>query len=118
MKPNRQKRCYNSGKIGGLNYLTALRQFEVADCAIRRVGLIPVNPLNNGLKPNRPWICHMIVDILLMATCRSVYFQSNWRTSRGARIEYRLAKITGMVIWMEENEGCESKEEQESKLVK
>lgn len=107
MKTNRQQRCYNSGKIGGLTYLTALQNFAVADRAIRRLGLIPVNPLNNGLKPNRPWVLHMIVDLLLMATCQSVYFQRNWRTSRGARIEYRLALLTGMDIWTEENEGCE-----------
>lgn len=115
MNKDRKKRCYNSGKIGGLSYLTYYNNFQEADRAIERMGLIPVNPVNNGLKPSRPWICHMIVDILLMATCRSVYFQSNWRLSRGARIEYRLAKLTGMVIWFAENEGCESKGEQESK---
>ena len=118
MKPNRKQRCYNSGKIGGLNYLIVHKNFEEADRAIEKMGLIPINPFNRILKPSRPWILHMVVDILLMATCRSVYFQANWRTSKGARIEHRLAVLTGMMIWDEENEGCESKEEPCNKIEK
>ena len=106
-KINRKTRCYNSGKIGELGYLTVVKNFEKADKDIASMGFTPVNPVNNGLSPKRTWILHMIVDILMLATCGNIYLQTNWRSSRGAKIEYRFAKVMGLNIWFEENPCCE-----------
>lgn len=103
----RKMKCYNSGQIGKIGYLTALANFRKADKEIIGMGMLPVNPLNNGLKPSRPWVMHMAVDILMLASCGNAYFQKNWKESRGARIEYKVAKFLGITIWFEENEGCE-----------
>lgn len=99
-----KKRCYNSGKIGGLPYLKALNNFRKADEAIKNMGFVPVNPMYNGINPSYPWIIHMVVDILLLATCGNIYFQSNWESSRGSGIEFKIAKFLRMEIWFENKE--------------
>lgn len=86
-------RCYNAGKIGGMPYILAHKNFEQADQDITILGWEPVNPLYNGLPATAPWIVHMAVDLCLLASCHAVYFQRNWQDSRGARIEHRVAKF-------------------------
>lgn len=71
---------------------------------IKGMGLVPVSPLRNGLRPSRPWLLHMAADLLMLVTCRSAYFQNNWQSSRGARIEFRAARILRMEIWLENKE--------------
>lgn len=88
-------RCYNAGKVGDLPYIVAHRNFQKADEYIYSLGMQPVNSLYNGLKASSPWILHMIVDICLMAGCSYVFFQQNWKSSKGARIEYKIARFLG-----------------------
>ena len=88
----RKRKCYNSGKISGLPYLTAYGNFLAADKDIESRGFVPVNPMKEGwLKPSAPWILHMLVDLWKMVWCDAVYFQKNWPESRGARIEFQVA---------------------------
>lgn len=98
MDNDKTAHCYNAGKIGGMPYLTAHKNFEQADKEIANLGWEPVNPLYNGLQANDPWIAHMAVDLCLLASCRAVYFQRNWKNSRGARIEHRVAKFLRKTI--------------------
>lgn len=94
-------RCYNAGKIGNLPYIVAHLNFQKADEHIRALGMHPVNPLYNGLRPSAPWIIHMIVDIWLLANCKAVFFQHNWRDSKEAKIEYTIAKFLGKYMIFE-----------------
>lgn len=89
---DKRKKCYNSGKISGLPYLVAYNNFLAADKEIESLGYKPVNPLaERWLKPDAPWLLHMIVDVWHMLWCKAVFFQKNWEDSRGARIEFQLA---------------------------
>lgn len=100
MSQTEKKRCYNSGKISGLPYLTAYNNFLAADKSIREMGYEPVNPMaERWLKPSAPWLMHMAVDVWKMLGCRAVYFQRNWDDSRGARIEYQIALALGKEIF-------------------
>lgn len=86
------RKCYNSGKISGLPYLTAYNNFLEADKEITQLGFSPVNPMaERWLRPSAPWILHMIVDVWKMLWCKAVYFQRNWSDSKGARIEFYIA---------------------------
>ena len=88
----KRKKCYNSGKISGLPYLTSYNNFLAADKEIETIGYHPVNPLaERWLKPSAPWLLHMIVDVWHLLWCKAVYFQKNWSDSRGARIEFQIA---------------------------
>ena len=86
-------KCYNAGQITGLPYLVAYSNFDKYDKVIESMGMTPVNPMKEGLRPSCPWWMHMIYDLWLMARCQHVYFQPNWTESRGARIEFVVARL-------------------------
>lgn len=87
-------KCYNAGKIGGLSPIVANRNFSVADNYILSRDMEPVNPMKVGLQYTAPYIFHMLKDLSLLLSCWYVCFQSNWKDSRGARIEHRVARLT------------------------
>lgn len=87
------KRCYNAGKISGLSYLSARAKFDKFDEEIRKAGMVPVNPMVDGLRADRPWWMHMVYDALLLVGCSHVLFQPDWFQSKGARIEFKLARF-------------------------
>lgn len=103
-------RCYNSGPISSLPLSVAMNNFRRADVIIdKRMGMRPVNPLITWALPRRsPWLLHMIKDLLLLLTCRSIYFQSGWSRSRGARVEHRVAEWLGMSRYYEEVVLCDN----------
>lgn len=103
----KNKKCYNSGKIGGLTYLEAYNNFERADREISGMGFTPINPIVLGLKPSRPYWLHIAYDILLLSRCGQIYMQRNWESSKGSRIEFNVAKFLGKQIWFQDNPGEE-----------
>lgn len=88
------RRCYNSGPISGLSFLTALKRFDVADKEILLQGYEPVNPMERtwGLRPSAPWWLHMVKDVALLLSCSAIRLQEGWQESRGCRIEERVAR--------------------------
>lgn len=96
------KKCYISGKIGGLRPLECEFKFMRGEVAVSRMGMTPVNPLRNGLKFSAPWALHMIIDIFNLSMCSHVYFLRDWCDSRGAKIEYKFAKfLKKKMLWQE-----------------
>ena len=91
----KRTKCYNSGRISGLSLIAAAKKFGDADKVIFRLGYQPVNPLYNCLQWTAPWLLHMIVDIISLMRCPVVFFQRDWMESRGARIEFRIARMMG-----------------------
>lgn len=88
----KKRKCYNSGKISGLPYLTAYNNFLAADKEIKDRGYEPVNPMEKRwVRPSAPWLVHMIVDVWKLLWCDAVYFQKNWEDSRGAQVEFQVA---------------------------
>lgn len=96
-------RCYNSGPISHKSWDEAFKSFSAADMLIREViGMTPVNPLTTWALPRKsPWICHMIKDLILMLTCGAVFFQKDWEVSKGARVEFKFARMLGMKVYFE-----------------
>ena len=92
-----RKRIYISGKITGLDLKDARDNFYDAAFTLWWNGYNPVNTMRETCIFNRigklPWCVYMFFDIILLLQCRGIYMQSNWRDSRGARIEYRIAKF-------------------------
>lgn len=102
MNKKKSKRTYNSGKISGLNYFDVQVKFEKADKEIISLGNIPVNPIKKGLPHGFPWFLHMIYDLFVLLTCRKIYLQKDWKESKGARIEERVARWFRMEIETQE----------------
>jgi hypothetical protein len=88
----KRKRCYISGRITGLPWGEVERNFSSAVLQVFKLGYAPVSPLNNGVPRWMPWIVHMAVDICTLLTCDCIALQGNFKESRGAMIEYRIAQ--------------------------
>lgn len=85
-------KTYISGKITGLKYERALSLFESADNILKAKGLVPVNPMKLPHKHSKTWEKYMAEDIEALLGCEAIYMMSNWRKSKGARIEHVIAK--------------------------
>ena len=90
------KKVYISGKITGIKLANAKINFYFAGKEVRDyhdathiVNPFDIKPLF-GLKI---WICYMVNDIRQQKKCTHSAFQSNWKDSKGAVIEYYFAKF-------------------------
>jgi len=73
--------------------------FRAAAERLQREGWEVVNPAENfGGSTNLPREAYMRVDVAQMTTCLAVAMLPGWRDSRGARMEYLLARELGMRI--------------------
>ena len=88
-------KIYISGKITGLPFEEVEVNFTNAQNRLEEAGFKVVNPLNNGLSQNDKWEHHMKADIKLLMECNTIYLLSNWKESKGARIERNLAVSLG-----------------------
>lgn len=93
----RRNRWYIAGRVTGLPYSVAWDNFLKAERAIYELGGVPVNPLRFCL-PRWSWRRCMTTCILNLLLCRFVAMQPNWKQSRGARIERRIALICHKTI--------------------
>lgn len=89
------KRVYIAGKITGLSEEEVIQRFSAAKQRLIEQGYIPVSPLDLPHEHDRKWKSYMKEDLAAMKTCDEVYLLSNWRESRGARIEQWLATRNG-----------------------
>lgn len=85
------KKVFISGRVSGIKYENTKKNFRKAEKLVELQGLYPVNPLKL-CKPNWSWLRCMIVCLWNLAKCDNVYFMRNYKKSRGARIEYKVAK--------------------------
>lgn len=88
-------KVYISGPISGHPYEDAEKNFNDAELRLQENGFEVVNPLNNGLSANHTWCEHMKADIKLLMECDTIYLLKGYQDSKGAMIEYDLARILG-----------------------
>jgi hypothetical protein len=91
-------KVYISGKITGLEYQEAYKMFEDAEKEVRNMGGVPVNPMKLEHKPNADWYDFMEKDIAELLRCEGIYMLENWGNSKGARIEYNIAREMDLKI--------------------
>jgi hypothetical protein len=93
-------RIYIAGKISGLDYNECVAKFSRAETALRVSDWGEVaNPMKCKIfGRNDDWEWCMGMCILMLLRCEAIYMLRDWRESRGARIEYGVAKEIGMEI--------------------
>lgn len=95
-------KVYISGKISGLDIEEAKALFLKSEKTIVQMGHTPINPFKLvQWTPSKTWEDFMVEDMALLFTCQAIYMQSNWGQSKGARIEYAVAKEMGLMIFFE-----------------
>ena len=101
------KKIYISGQITGLCENDFLDNFHDAKQQMFSmfgfVNMTHINPLD--LKPFlgvKCWLCYMITDVYYLRKCTHIAMQNNWIHSKGAVIEYFIAKfiLKLEVIWL------------------
>lgn len=89
---------YIAGKINGLkNYK---EKFKEAEDKLISEGHICMNPA--VLPDGFPYESYMPVCMAMINQCDSMYMLSNWKDSKGARVELEYAKVTGKKILYQE----------------
>jgi len=86
-------KIYISGKVTGLNYDIVYKYFEDAEVDIKKMGHEPINPMK--FCPNDPtWTWEQYMELCLkhLLYCDGIYLLDNWGHSKGARVEYAVAK--------------------------
>ena len=85
-------KVFISGKISGLEYYVAYGKFSNAERMLQQMGYATVNPMKI-CKKNWSWLRCMVKCLWAIIFCKKVYQLPDWRESRGARIEYKWAKL-------------------------
>jgi hypothetical protein len=91
------KKIYIAGKINGLeNYKEV---FKKAEDKLLKEGNICMNPAVSG--EGFPYKAYMPICLQMVEVCDAIYMLSNWKDSRGAKVEYEYAKLQGKEIILE-----------------
>lgn len=102
-------KIYIAGKINGLkNYREV---FKKAEGKLIAEGNVVMNPavLGEGFE----YKTYMPICLDMLEACEVVYMLSNWKDSKGARLEHDYAKLQGKQIIYESPIGCDEVEKRE-----
>lgn len=92
---------YISGKITGLDFNDAYKTFLDAQLKYESVGFEVINPMRINHEHDGSWENYMKADLKAMLDCTHIYMLKNWHLSRGANIEYNLARELGIIVIFE-----------------
>lgn len=92
-------KVYISGKITGYDINEAELKFNETEEFLTLKGFTPVNPFKISKNhPSKTWEEYMIDDIRELFNCEAIYLHPDWGQSRGARIEYQIAKELNLKV--------------------
>jgi len=89
------RKIYISGKVTGDPGYKA--KFTAEADRLRALGYRPVNPMAQ-ISADEPWPNAMRIALGAMLTCDGVSLLPDWRESRGAKVEERLARELEMDV--------------------
>ena len=90
----KRKRIYISGPITGTTDYK--ERFAAAADFLRKGGYKPVNPTTmfgwfQFIFEKCPYRLQVLIDCLVLSTCKGIYLMNNWRSSAGATLEKAVA---------------------------
>lgn len=90
-------KVYISGKItGNKNYK---EQFNNAEQKLLKSGVEVFNPVNVSIPVENPtYKDYMKADIQQLINCDCIFMLKNWRTSKGATLEHKIAIALDLII--------------------
>jgi|688.fasta_scaffold167701_4 hypothetical protein len=96
-------KIYLSGKITGLTYEQAFDKFAKAEKTASTLAKEVINPMTLNHNHDKSWESYMLEDIKYLFNCDSIFMINNWDESKGARIEYFIAREMKIEIFFEES---------------
>ena len=95
-------KIYISGKISGLPLKSVIEKFKWHAGFLKLKGYEPINPIDiSPFDESKEWHDYMVDDIAALLKCDAIYMLKDWGQSKGARIEYQIAKELGLQIHFE-----------------
>ena len=95
-------KIYIAGKITGEPLAKAREKFAETACLLSLKGFDPVNPMEvSPYVAYKPWNDYMSEGIAALLQCEAIYLLNDWGQSRGARVEYAIAKELGLQVFFE-----------------
>ena len=95
-------KIYISGKISGLDRQETIDKFEEASEYLKHCTFEVSNPMEFcEYKDGKTWENYMIECVAELIKCDAIYMLNDWSQSKGARIEYAIAKEMGLKISFE-----------------
>jgi len=95
---DRPKRIYIAGPMTGLAEHN-FPAFHAAADRLRQAGWDAVNPAENfGGRTDLPRESYLRADVALLVGCDAVAMLPGWEDSRGAKLEYLLARELGLLV--------------------
>lgn len=89
-------KLYIAGKISGLPQKEYLKNFERAEKLLKKLGHEVINPTKLPHNHDKSWESYMKEDLAEMLKCDAVVLLHNWRDSKGAQIERKIASLLNM----------------------
>lgn len=91
-------RIYIAGPMTGLPHFN-YPAFHQAAALLRAAGHVAINPAENPAPVCGSWLGYTRTSVAQVANVDCVVMLSGWLRSKGARIEFILAKLLGLVTY-------------------
>jgi len=86
-------RVYIAGRVSGLDETTVRSKFQIRKLYLQEQGYNVFSPVDR-CKYHWNWFKCMLICIWnLVFRCNKISLLNNWQHSRGAKIEYKIARI-------------------------
>jgi hypothetical protein len=99
----KQHKTYISGKTSGIPIEHVQQKFDIAESFLISIGMVPINPIKNGLTEKHSKKQHLIKDIQMLLNSNTIFVLDNWIDSKQSRIEIKIAEEYGIPIMFESN---------------
>lgn len=93
---------YISGGITGVKNFK--ERFAEAEAYLKKLGHEPINPALVELPKSCTWGDYMKIDLEMLNLADGIYMLSNWKESKGARLEFDYAIANDLKILFETDE--------------
>lgn len=97
-EPPKQHKAYISGKVVGIPIENIEKKFKNAEKYLVSIGMVPINPIKNGLTENHTEHEHLITDLPMLLGSNSIFILDNWFDSKQSRIELKIAQEYGISV--------------------
>lgn len=94
-------KIYIAGKITGLPLSEVKEKFKHHSELLQLKGYTAVNPIEvSPFHASKTWYDYMKDCIVALMDCEAIYLLEDWGQSKGARLEYAIAKELGLDIFI------------------
>ncbi|MEO2064470.1 MAG: DUF4406 domain-containing protein [Christiangramia sp.] len=99
-----KKKIYIAGKVTGEDLAVCTMKFGTVQRSIEALGFEVINPMELIQNKNTHWQVAMRICIMKLMTCHGIFVLRDHIDSRGATIEFQLAKDLDMPHFRNINE--------------